>query len=78
MAVGWGGVGLSQTSPIPRSPDGDNNIQRNDASLDDANSLEKHSRSTQVHLHIISKGGNTDMLGEPIITIALKGQKNNV
>ena len=27
MAVGWGGpVQLSQTSPIPRSPDGDNNI----------------------------------------------------
>ena len=24
--VGWGGVGLSQTSPIPRSPDGDKNI----------------------------------------------------
>ena len=22
--VGWGGVGLSQTSPIPRSSDGDN------------------------------------------------------
>ena len=23
--VRWGGVGLSQTRPIPRSPDGDNN-----------------------------------------------------
>ena len=23
---GWGGVGLSQTSPIPRSPDGDNKV----------------------------------------------------
>ena len=27
MAVGSGPVGLSQTSPIPRSPDGDNNAK---------------------------------------------------
>ena len=26
---GWGGVGLSQTRPIPRSPDGDNNCYLN-------------------------------------------------
>ena len=25
--VRWGGVGLSQTSPIPRSPDGDNKYE---------------------------------------------------
>ena len=33
--VGWGGVRLSQTTPIPRSPDGDNNDDDNYTDDDD-------------------------------------------
>ena len=33
MVVRWGGDGLSQTRPIPRSPDGGNNVRSRDVAV---------------------------------------------